>query len=127
MTTAIFCAALLAALVFVLSANVSRLRGSSATQFPTDPTDPLFVAIRAHGNAIENVPTLALLILFVGSRDPASWMIAAFVLAAAARYLHAFGILQAGDMTRKTPLRMVGSIGTNLAGVTLVAATLVVA
>lgn len=127
MTTAIVCSALLGALVFVLGANVSRLRGGAASQLPTALDDPLFVAIRAHANATEYVPTLAVLILLVGSRHPVPWMVAAFVVATVARYVHAFGVLHAGDMGRPAPLRLVGAMGTYLAGLALVAAAVVVA
>ena len=127
MTTAIVCTALLALLVFVLGVNVSRLRGSATSQLPTALDDRLFVAIRAHGNATEYVPTWAVLILLVGSRDPAPWMLAAFVVATIARYVHAFGVLQAADMGRPAPLRMVGAMGTYLSGIVLVVAALVVA
>lgn len=127
MTTAIVCSALLGALVFLLGINVSRLRGSATNQLPLTLDDPLFVAIRAHGNAAEYIPTLAILMLLVGSRHAAPWMLVVFVVATVARYVHAFGILQAGDMGRKTPLRMIGSIASNLAGLALVVAALIVA
>jgi uncharacterized membrane protein YecN with MAPEG domain len=126
MTTAIICIALLAALVFGLGANVSRLRGRAASQAPAALDDPLFVAIRAHGNAAEYVPTLGLLILLVGSRDPATWMLVVFVVATAARYLHAVGVLAAGDMAKPVPLRMIGAVLTYVAGLTLAAAAIVV-
>jgi uncharacterized membrane protein YecN with MAPEG domain len=125
-TIAIICVALLAALVFVLGANVSRLRGSATTQAPTALDDPLFVAIRAHGNAAEYVPTLAVLILLVGSRQPATWMLVLFVVGTAARYIHAVGVLAAGDMSKPAPLRMVGAVLTYLSGLALVAAAIVV-
>lgn len=128
MTTAIVCIALLAALLFVLGWNVSRLRGSQKTvdQFPTAPDDPLFVAIRAHGNATEYVPTLAVLILLVGSRDPAAWMLVVAVVATVSRYLHAIGVLRTGDMNEESPLRFAGAVGTILSGVALAVAAVVV-
>lgn len=129
MTTAIICIALLGTLLFVLGWNVSRLRGSKQTveQFPTAPDDPLFVAIRAHGNATEYVPTLAVLILIVGSRDPALWMLVVAAIATLSRYLHAIGVLSAGDMAKENVLRFAGAVGTILSGVALaVAAVLVI-
>jgi hypothetical protein len=129
MTTAVICISLLAALLFVLGGNVSRLRGSrgTVTQFPTASDDPLFVAIRAHGNATEYVPTLAVLMLVVGLNDPATWMLVVAAFAVAARYLHAVGVLTAGDMAKENPLRLAGAAGTTLSGVALaVAAVLVV-
>lgn len=126
MTTAIVCIALLSALLFILGFNVSRLRGKSASQQPTAMDDPLFVAIRAHGNAAEYIPTLAVLMLVVGSHDPATWMLVAIVVATAARFVHAVGVLRAGDMSQPVPLRMIGAITTYVAGLALsVAAVLV--
>jgi uncharacterized membrane protein YecN with MAPEG domain len=130
MTTALVCIALLATLLFVLGWNVSRIRGTRGAegeQFPTAPDDALFVAIRAHGNATEYVPTLALLILVVGSRDPAVWMLVVAGVVTACRYLHAIGVLSAGDMGKENLLRLVGAVGTILGGVALsVAAVLVI-
>jgi hypothetical protein len=129
MTTATICIALLAALLFVLGWNVSRLRGSKTTvdQFPTAPDDPLFVAIRAHGNATEYVPTLAVLILVVGLGDPEVWMLVVAGIAVLSRYLHAIGVLVTGDMAEESVLRFAGAVGTILSGVALaVAAVLVV-
>ena len=61
MTTAIICSAILAALVFLLGANVTRLRVLTGkvggSQLPQDPTSKLFIAVRAHGNAAEYVPS----------------------------------------------------------------------
>lgn len=129
MTTAIICIALLAALLFVLGWNVSRIRGTrggDGEQFPTASNDCLFVAIRAHGNATEYVPTLAILILVVGSRDPALWMLVVAVVATLSRYLHAIGVLTAGDMAKENLLRFVGAVGTILSGVALAAAAVLV-
>ena len=130
MTTAIICIALLAALLFVLGWNVSRIRGSrgaTGDQFPTAPDDALFVAVRAHGNATEYIPTLAVLILVIGSRDPATWMLVVAAVAVLSRYLHAIGILVTGDMGKEAPLRFIGAVGTILSGVALsVAAVLVI-
>jgi uncharacterized protein len=126
MNTAIICIALMSVLVFALGANVSRLRGSVTDQGPTALDDPLFVAIRAHGNATEYVPTLAVLMLIVGWRHPATWMLVVCVAAVVARYVHAIGVLAAGDMSRPAPLRMIGAIVTYAAGLTLAAAALVV-
>lgn len=130
MITATVCIALLAALPFLLGFNVSRIRGNrgdAGEQFPTAPDDALFVAIRAHGNATEYVPTLAVLILLIGTQDPALWMLVVAGIAVASRYLHAIGVLSAGDMAEENLLRLVGAVGTILSGVALaVAAVLVV-
>jgi uncharacterized membrane protein YecN with MAPEG domain len=130
MTTAIICIALLGTLLFVLGWNVSRIRGSrgdTGDQFPSAPDDALFVAIRAHGNASEYVPTLAVLILVVGLRDPAVWMLVVAVIAVVSRYTHAIGILTTGDMKKESVVRFAGAVGTILSGIALsVAAVLVI-
>ncbi|GAB3933604.1 hypothetical protein GCM10029976_041280 [Kribbella albertanoniae] len=64
-TITIICMASLGILLFLLGANVTRhraLRGSG-NQAPTDPADPLLIAVRAHGNAAEYIPTLLVLLL----------------------------------------------------------------
>ena len=119
MTAAVVCTALLALLVFGLGMNVSRVRSRSTDQLPTQLDDPLFVAIRAHGNATEYIPTLAILMLLIGSQDPGAWAVALFVAATAARYLHAIGVLAAGDMNQRSLGRHVGAIGTDVFGFAL--------
>jgi uncharacterized protein len=128
MTTAISCTGILAAMVFLLGFNVSRLRGvigkAGGSQLPTEPTNPLFVAIRTHGNAIEYIPTLIILFLLVGARSPAAVAIPLIVGATAARVLHAVGMLRGQNLAAETPSRLVGAIGTYGFGVALaVAAT----
>lgn len=119
MTTAIICTALLAALLWALSINTSRNRGKAADQIPTRPDDPLFVAMRAHGNAAENNPMLAVLMLLVGSRDPATWMLVLMGVVTAARFGHAVGVLHSGDMSAETPIRLVSAVVTALGGLAL--------
>lgn len=119
MTAAVICTVLLTTLVFGLGMNVSRVRSRSTNQLPTQLDDPLFVAIRAHANATEYVPALAILMLLVGSQEPGTWAIALFVAATAARYLHAIGVLTAGDMGQRSVGRHVGAIGTDVFGFAL--------
>jgi uncharacterized protein len=129
MTTAIICAAILAALVFVLGFNVSRLRGATAkaggSQLPTDPASPLLLAIRAHGNAAEYIPTLIVLFLLVGARSPAWLAIPLIVGATGARLVHAYGMLTASSLAKETLGRLVGAVGTYLFGVALAVAVAV--
>ena len=93
MTTAIACTSILAALLFALGANVSRVRAGrgkhGGTQTPSDPADALFKAVRAHGNASEYVPTLAILILVVAWRQPGAWTSLLAIAATSSRVLHA--------------------------------------
>jgi uncharacterized membrane protein YecN with MAPEG domain len=123
MTIAIVCAAILAAMLFVLGFNVSRMRGvtgkAGGSQLPTDPADRLLIAIRAHGNAAEYIPTLIVLFLLVGVRSPAALAIPLIVGATAARVTHAFGLLTADSLAKQTKGRVVGAVGTYFFGVAL--------
>ena len=126
MTTAIICTAILAAMLFLLGLNVSRMRGVTAkaggSQFPDDPASPLLIAIRAHGNAAEYIPTLILLFLLVGARSPAAVAIPLIAGATAARVVHAYGLLTAPSMAAQTRGRLAGAMGTYVFGVALAVA-----
>jgi uncharacterized membrane protein YecN with MAPEG domain len=126
MTTAIICTAILAAMLFLLGLNVSRMRGVAAkaggSQFPDDPASPLLIAIRAHGNAAEYIPTLILLFLLVGARSPAAVAIPLIAGATAARVVHAYGLLTAPSMAAQTGGRLAGAMGTYVFGVALAVA-----
>jgi len=124
MTVAIVCTALLALLVFALGVAVSLTRGSSNTVvgYSSDPTDRLHKLCRAHGNAAEYVPILAVLMLLIGSRQPSTWMVWTFVAATVFRYLHAAGMVFPATLAAPNPLRFVGALGTYLAGIALVVA-----
>jgi uncharacterized membrane protein YecN with MAPEG domain len=123
MTTAIICTAILAALVFVLGFNVSRMRGVTAkaggAQMPTDPASPLLLAIRAHGNAAEYVPTLIVLFLLVGARSPAVVAIPLIVGATLSRLSHAYAMLTAQTLAAENAPRLAGAMGTYLFGLGL--------
>ncbi len=122
MTLSLVCIAVLAVLVFGLGANVTRLRAlrgkHDGNQFPADPSDPLLKAIRAHGNAIEYIPTMMVLFLLVDARAP-DWTLAFVVGATAARIVHAAGMLTARTLGKPTPLRNAGALGTYLFGLAL--------
>jgi len=126
MTAAIVCTAILAAMRFLLGLNVSRSRGATAkaggSQLPTDPASPLLIAVRAHGNAAEYVPTLIVLFLVVGARSPAGVAIPLIIGATAARALHSYGMLTAPSLAMQTRARLAGAVGTYLFGVALAVA-----
>lgn len=129
MNVAVICIAVLASAIFILGMNVSRTRGVEAraggSQFPSDPTGALFKAIRAHGNATEYVPTLAVLIALIGLRQPAPWMVAAMIGATVSRLVHVYAIFTSPTLAVQTPLRLIAAMGTYLFGLALVAALLV--
>ena len=124
MNVAIVCTALLGLLVFGLGLAVSLTRGATRTNFgfTPDPTDRLYKRVRAHGNAAEYSPMLAILMLLIGARQPAAWMVWTFIAATAFRYLHAAGMLVCPSLDQPHPLRFVGALGTYVAGLVLVVA-----
>jgi len=126
LTTAIICTAILAMMLFLLGANVSRMRGVTAkaggSQFPEDPASRLLIAIRAHGNATEYVPVLIVLFLLVGARSPAAVAIPLIIGATAARMVHAYGLLTAPSLAVTTKARLAGAAGTYLLGAGLAVA-----
>ena len=128
-TLQIVCVALLGVLLFLLGANVTRhraLRGATGNQMPTDPADRMFIAIRAHGNAAEYVPTLCVLLLICGTLSDGWWVDVLAVAAVVARYAHAVGMLTSSTLAKHGPLRDLGAMGTYLSGIAL-AVTAVVA
>ena len=121
-TLQIVCLALLGLLVFVLGANVTRhraIRGATGNQMPTDPADRMFIAQRAHGNATEYVPTLAVLILVCATLSDGWWVDALAVAAVVSRYLHAIGMLTSQTLATHGPVRDLGATGTYLTGIAL--------
>ncbi|MPY80815.1 MAG: hypothetical protein GEV04_20715 [Actinophytocola sp.] len=113
----------MAALVFLLGFNVTRLRGVTAKaggdQASMDPANRLFIAVRAHGNAIEYIPTLIVLFLLIGFREPAGWTAALMIGATAARLLHAYGMLTARALAAESVPRVTGAVGTYVFGIAL--------
>jgi len=121
MGTAIICTALLGVLIFGLGFAVSLTRGSTNTisGFNPDPTDRLYKMIRAHGNTTEHAPILAVLMLLIGSRNPAAWMLWTMWLVTACRYLIVVGIIASPTLAKPHPLRFAGAVGTYLGGIVL--------
>jgi uncharacterized protein len=128
MRVAVFCAGLLGLLVFGLGLAVSLVRGNSRTNFGynADPTDRLYKLVRAHGNAAEYAPMLGVLMLFIGARNPGTWLVWVFVAATISRYLHALGMILSSSLDRPDPLRFVGALGTYVTGIVLAFAALTV-
>ncbi len=123
-TTVVICIAVMGILVFVLGANVTRHRAvrgkTGGPQISFEPTDRLYIAQRAHGNAAEYVPSLiALLIVCSALTDGGWWLDALAITAAAARLLHAFGMVTATSLAEHGPVRDSGALFTYLAGIAL--------
>ena len=121
-TIPIVCIALMGVLLFVLGANVTRhraIRGATGNQQPTDPADRMYIAQRAHGNASEYVPTLAVLIVVCALLTTGWWIDTLAVAALAARLLHAVGMLTAKTLAGHGPVRDLGAMGTYATGIAL--------
>jgi uncharacterized membrane protein YecN with MAPEG domain len=120
-TLTIVSMALLGVLLFLLGANVTRhraLRGAG-NQAPTDPADPLLIAVRAHGNAAEYIPTMIVLLLICSALSDSRLVDALAVASLLVRTVHAVGMLTSKSLASHGPLRDVGAVGTYLVGVAL--------
>ena len=121
--TVIICIALMGALIFVLGANVTRhraMRGKSGgPQMSTDPTDQLFIAQRAHGNATEYVPTLIGLLIVCSTLTDGWWLNTVAIVATVARYVHAYGMLTSKSLAEHGPVRDSGAMFTYASGLAL--------
>ena len=121
-TIPVVCIALMGVLLFLLGANVTRhrvIRGATGNQQPTDPADRMYIAQRAHGNASEYVPTLAVLIVVCATLTDSWWLNALAIAALGSRALHAVGMLTSRTLAEHGPLRDVGALGTYVTGVAL--------
>jgi len=122
MSVAIVCTALLGLLLFGLAINVSllRLRHRRLSGHDADPADPIHRAVRAHANTAEYAPFLAVLFLWFATRPAPTWIVAAIIVATAARYLIAAGLLWGKSLDESNPARFLGALLTYIAGVVLV-------
>jgi len=116
------CIALMGVLLVALGANVTRhraIRGATGNQMPSDPADRMFIAQRAHGNATEYIPTLAVLIIVCATLTDGWWLNALAIAALASRALHAVGMLTSRTLAEHGPVRDAGAMGTYAAGIAL--------
>ncbi len=129
MDTSLLCIALLALLLFALGFGVSLQRGRTEALigYPPDPDDALHKWVRAHANAAEYVPILALLIWIAGRGDPGTWTVALMITVTAARFLHAIGMIAFGSLDKANPARFLGALGTYLGGAALAVGVLMTA
>lgn len=121
MGLAITCIGFLGLLVVGLGLRVSLLRGSTKQSigYKEDPCDPLYKCVRAHANACEFSPMLAILIYALAGEGYGWWTSFLFVAAVVVRYLHAAGMLLSPTLEKPQPLRFVGALGTYLVGIAL--------
>ena len=122
MATAMLCTGLLGLLVFGLGFAVSLTRGKTETIIGTssDPTDRLYKLVRAHGNATEYAPILAvLMVVLTMGGEPATWVVWVMIAVTASRYVHAAGMITTPDLSKPHPLRFIGALGTYVGGLAL--------
>ncbi len=121
MKTANMCTGLIGLLLFALGLYVSAKRGRTQQigTTPQNPADPLFKAIRAHGNTAEYAPMLAVLMLYLGAQSPGAWILWTMVIVTVCRYLIVIGIIMSPTLDRPHPLRFIGALGTYLGGLVL--------
>ena len=126
MRIAVVCVGLLGLLVFALGIAVSTVRGQTQTLYgyTPDPADRLYKLVRAHGNAVEYAPILAVLILVLGWRGSGPWLQATFIAAVICRYLHAAGMITSTRLDRPNPLRFIGALVTYITGIILAVAVI---
>lgn len=125
MSFPLICISLLAFLCLGLGFAVSLTRAKTETIYgsDTDPESILYKMVRAHGNTIEYVPILALLIFILGQQQT-SWVFWCMGLATFFRYLLVVGIVIPKTMAKPNPMRFIGALGTYLSGFGLCTALL---
>ena len=111
-----------AVLMIVLSTHVTMLRASLGVSINDGGNKELALRMRRHGNFVENVPMIVLLMLLaelLGSG--ALWLHAAGLLLLLGRVMHVVGLQQDNA---KTLLRILGGMLTKLAALVAAVAIL---
>jgi len=126
MSVPLICVSLLGLLLFVMGFRVSMARAATQTIYggEENPESTLYKAQRAHGNTMEYVPFLAVMMLALSQSDQPTWVIMSMILATFFRYLIVAGILLPATMAEPNPMRFLGSLGTYISGLALVVALL---
>ncbi|GAA5524832.1 hypothetical protein Maes01_01391 [Microbulbifer aestuariivivens] len=121
MNFAALCIACLGLLVFAGGFYVSLCRDKEkrVEGYPEDPSNRLHKAVRAHANAVEYAPFIAVLIVVVAQVSTATWLLWVMALLVVARYLHFAGMILSPTIAQPYPLRFVGALSTYVLGITL--------
>ncbi len=117
----LLCSALLVILYFLLSFNVSLMRGKTGVGVGTnnEPSGRLNKAIRAHGNASEYLPLFVALFLYFSAVGASRWVAWVAVAITVCRFAHVLGMYMSRDLHRPQVFRFVGSLGTYGGGLAL--------
>jgi len=112
------CISLLAILNIGLGFAVSSFRAQTNTiyGYTTDPEDILYKTVRAHGNATEYVPILALLIYILSQFPESTWVLWCMVLVTFFRFLSAMGIIFPKTLAKPNPMHFIGALGAYVTG-----------
>lgn len=95
-------ASLSALLVIYLASNVAMLRKSNRIGIGDQGNQQLIVRVRAHANAIENIPITLLLMLVSEINGLSAWMLhMAGMILVASRIAHAYGFIQSKGLASK--------------------------
>jgi uncharacterized protein len=126
MHLAVVCIGFLGLLVFGLGLRVSLLRQATQTSigYDSDPSNTLHKWVRAHANACEFAPMLAILIFAIASGGDSRWDHFLYVAAVIVRYLHAAGMVLTPTLAAPHPLRFAGALGTYVVGLLLALAAI---
>lgn len=126
MSIPLMCITMLGFLGIGLGFAVSTIRGKTDVVYGSsiNPEDTLFKAIRAHGNTMEYVPLLALLIYILSQFQLPTWVIWFIVLVTISRYLFAAGMVFHKTLAERNIMRLVGAMGTYVFGIGLCVALL---
>jgi uncharacterized membrane protein YecN with MAPEG domain len=115
------CIAAMGFLVFALGFGVSsqRRKQQKGMGLPDDTTNALYKWGRAHGNTVEYVPTLAILMYALAAVGAWSWTMWICVVVALGRYIYAFGIVTADNPAKSNPGRLIGAVTTYFGGMAM--------
>ncbi len=96
LSVTIFYAAILVALVLFLAYRVTGFRrGEGVSLGDQNASKAMHSAIRAHANAVENIPLALLLLLMLELNYLNDWLLHVFgILLVVSRVLHAYGLSQ---------------------------------
>jgi uncharacterized protein len=105
-------AAILAVIMIALSSHISMMRAKTNTSILDGGNKDLAVRIRRHGNFVESVPMI-LLLMALAELDGTgkTWLHASGILLIAGRLLHAYGL----QYDKATIIRILGGMASTIA------------
>jgi uncharacterized protein len=105
-------AAILAVMMIALSSHISMMRAKTNTSILDGGNKDLAVRIRRHGNFVESVPMI-LLLMTLAELDGTgkTWLHASGILLIAGRLLHAYGL----QYDKATIIRILGGMASTIA------------